>query len=169
MLDFDDATDDDAAAITTLHAAAAADLTARFGEGHWSRPAVVRRIDARPGRVRVRVGRDQGEVVTVLRLQTKKPWAIDATYFTPVDRTLYLMGLVVSAAQHGRGRGRAALEDARRVAESWPADAIRLDAYDSDAGAGAFYVKCGYTERGRVRYRGNPLVYYELLLPRDQR
>ena len=51
------------------------------------------------------------------------------------------------------------------VAAAWPADAIRLDAYDHAAGAGPFYAKCGFRERGRVVYRGNPLAYYELLLP----
>jgi hypothetical protein len=29
------------------------------------------------------------------------------------------------------------------------------------AGAGAFYARCSFSERGRVVYRGNPLVYYE--------
>ena len=26
------------------------------------------------------------------------------------------------------------------------------------------YEKCGYNERGRAIYRGNPLIYYELVL-----
>jgi hypothetical protein len=43
-------------------------------------------------------------------------------------------------------------------------DAIRLDAYDAEAGAGPFYAKCGFEERGRVVYKGDPLIYYELLL-----
>ena len=62
------------------------------------------------------------------------------------------------------GLGRSALEDARAVAEEWPADAIRLDAYDAPAGAGRFYAKCGFQERGRIVYKSDPLVYYELLL-----
>ena len=45
------------------------------------------------------------------------------------------------------------------------ADAIRLDAYDAEAGAGEFYVKCGFREVGRVAYRGVPLTYYERLIP----
>jgi hypothetical protein len=57
-----------------------------------------------------------------------------------------------------------AVADAIAVARSWPADAIRLDAYDADAGAGSFYVRCGFLERGRVVYKGDPLVYYEFLL-----
>jgi len=65
--------------------------------------------------------------------------------------------------QHS-GIGRRLLAEAIELAKAWPADAIRLDAYDADAGAGGFYAKCGYEERGRVEYRGTPLVYYELVL-----
>jgi hypothetical protein len=55
----------------------------------------------------------------------------------------------------------ATLADACTVAVQWPADAVRLDAFDADAGAGGFYARCGFAERGRV----DPLVYYERLLP----
>jgi GNAT superfamily N-acetyltransferase len=72
--------------------------------------------------------------------------------------------MAVSVAHQGQGLGSMALEDACAVTEEWPADAIRLDAYDAKAGAGAFYARCGFTERGRVVYKGNPLVYYERLL-----
>jgi GNAT superfamily N-acetyltransferase len=111
------------------------------------------------------VGRIGKRIVTVLRLATKKPWAIDVAYFTPVKRPLYLTGMAVSVAHQGQGLGRLALADACAVARAWPADAIRLDAYDAEAGAGRFYTKCGCTERGHVVYKGTPLVYYELLLP----
>ncbi|HEV8456006.1 MAG TPA: GNAT family N-acetyltransferase, partial [Gemmatimonadales bacterium] len=70
-----------------------------------------------------------------MRLATKKPWAIDVSYFTPVKRPLYLTGMAVSVAQQGQGLGRLALEDARAVAQEWPAEAIRLDAYAAEAGA----------------------------------
>ena len=161
---FDDATQEDAAELTALHSAAAADLTARFGEGHWSRAAIVRRVEGPTRFVRIRVGRERGRVVSSLRLQTKKPWAIDVSYFTPVRRALYLTGLVVDVKHQGSGVGRKALEDAVEAARAWPADAIRLDAYDAAVGAGDFYRRCGYVERGRVTYRGVPLVYFERLL-----
>jgi hypothetical protein len=45
----------------------------------------------------------------------------------------------------------------------WPSDAIRLGAYDADAGAGAFYEKCGFQEVGRATYRTVPLIYFEML------
>jgi hypothetical protein len=70
------------------------------------------------------------------------------------------------------------LAEAARVAREFPttpaAQAIRLDAYDTSdargagdgtgAGAGGFYAKAGYREVARVKYKGNPLVYFEMLL-----
>ena len=163
-LRFRDATLDDIAVIAGLQNAAAGALTARFGEGHWSSFGTERGAALAQRHARVRLGRSGKRVLTVLRLATKKPWAIDAAYFTPVKRALYLTGMAVSVAHQGEGLGRLALADASDVAREWPADAIRLDAYDAGAGAGRFYASCGYTERGRVVYKGNPLVYYELLL-----
>jgi hypothetical protein len=46
----------------------------------------------------------------------------------------------------------------------WPADAIRLDAFNADAGAGGFYRKCGFREVASVVYRNDPLLYFELVL-----
>jgi GNAT superfamily N-acetyltransferase len=163
-LTFRDATLADVAVIAALHNAAAGALTARFGAGHWSMLTTERGAAHAQRHARVRLGRDGRRVLTVLRLATKKPWAIDATYFTPVKRPLYVTGMTVSVAAQGQGLGRRAMEDARRVAKTWPADAIRLDAYDATAGAGMFYERCGFTERGRVVYKGVPLVYYETLL-----
>jgi GNAT superfamily N-acetyltransferase len=163
-LTFRDAKPADVPAIAGLHNAAAGALTAQFGEGHWSSLVTERSVMSSLRHARVRLGRSGKRIVTVLRLASKKPWAVDVSYFTPVKRPLYLTGMTVSVPHQGEGLGRFALDDARRVAREWPADAIRLDAYDAVAGAGTFYTKCGFTERGRVVYKGNPLVYYELRL-----
>jgi|SRR5687768_4391710 len=163
-LSFRDAAVEDVAAIAGLQNAAAEALTARFGAGHWSSLVTERSIELSLRHARVRLGLSGTGVLTTLRLATKKPWAIDTTYFTPVKRPLYLTGMAVSVAHQGQGLGRSALEDACATARSWPADAIRLDAYDADAGAGAFYAKCGFLGRGHVVYRGTPLAYYELVL-----
>ncbi len=168
-LKFRDATAADAPAIAALQNAAAGALTARFGVGHWSTLVSERSAVLALRHARVRVGRQGKRILTVLRLAPKKPWAIDVAYFTPVKRPLYLTGLAVSVAHHGQGLGRLALEDARAVAAAWPADAIRLDAYDAEAGAESFYAKCGFRERGRRVYKGDPLVYYELLLESPDR
>jgi len=164
QLKFRDATPADAPVIAGLQNAAAGALTARFGEGHWSGLVTERGAVLAQRHARVRVGRSGKRLLTVLRLATKKPWAIDVAYFTPVRRPLYLTGMAVSVAHQGQGLGRLALEDARAVAAAWPADAIRLDAYDAAAGAGSFYARCGFQQRGRVVYKRDPLVYYELLL-----
>ncbi len=163
-LRFRDATPADAPVIAAMQNAAAGALTARYGEGHWSGLTTERGAVLAQRHARVRVGRMGKSLVTVLRLATKKPWAIDVAYFTPVTRPLYLTGMAVSVAHQGQGLGRLALQDARAVAAAWPADAIRLDAYDAAAGAGAFYARCGYQKRGHVVYKRDPLVYYELLL-----
>ena len=64
--------------------------------------------------------------------------------------------------QH-KGVGRLCVDEALRIVREWPADALLLDAYDADAGAGEFYAKCGFREVGRTSYRSVPLIYYELL------
>lgn len=165
-LRFRDATLDDIAAVAAIQNAAAGALTARFGPGPWS--ALVSERDAALAQrhARVRIGRVGKRVLTVLRLATKKPWAIDIAYFTPVRRAVYLTGMAVAVEHQGRGLGTMALEDACIVAAEWPADAVRLDAYDAEAGAGGFYARRGFAERGRVVYKGDPLVYYERLLGR---
>ncbi|HUQ86152.1 MAG TPA: GNAT family N-acetyltransferase [Vicinamibacterales bacterium] len=153
----------DAAAIAAVRVAAADGLTREFGEGHWSahtnEAAVLR--DIRASRVlAVRAGAD---IVGTLTLQKKKPWSIDVSYFTPCAKPLYLINMAVAPEQQGRGFGRALLAEALDVARSLSADALRLDAYDSVAGAGDFYRKCGYTHVGGRSYRGVPLLYFELM------
>jgi ribosomal protein S18 acetylase RimI-like enzyme len=163
-LKFRDATLDDVAVIAALQNAVAGALTARFGPGHWSTLVSERGAALAQRHARVRVGRDGKQILTVLRLATKKPWAIDVSFFTPVRRPLYLTGMAVSVSHQRQGLGRLALEEACTIGQEWPADAIRLDAYDAEAGAGGFYARYGFTERGRVVYKGTPLVYYERLL-----
>jgi ribosomal protein S18 acetylase RimI-like enzyme len=111
--------------------------------------------------------RDRGAIVGTLTLQTKKPWAIDVSHFTPCPKALYLINMAVEPGRQRSGIGRQLLAAALTVARAFPADAIRLDAYDSDAGAGGFYRKCGYTQVGGKEYRGVPLLYLELMIGAD--
>ena len=113
---------------------------------------------------RVLVAHGEHAIVGTLRLATRKPWAIDLTYFAAAERPLYLVDMAVAPGVQRRGIGRHLLEAAVSTAEGWEADAIRLDAYDHPAGAGPFYEKCGFTEVGRSSYREVPLIYYQLLL-----
>src|SRR5215207_643681 len=160
---FREATEADTAEIATLHNAAADDLTARFGKGHWSYQSTERGVlyDLRIARVFVET--DASGITGTFKLGTRKPSAIDVSYFTSVAKPLYLQSMAVRPELQRGGVGRRLLAGAIEVAKAWPANAIRLDAYDADAGAGGFYAKCGYSERGRVVYKGTPLIYYELV------
>lgn len=104
------------------------------------------------------------EVAATLRLASKKPWAIDVSCFAPVNKAVYLHGMTVHPKFQRQGIGRQLVAQAKVVAAQWPSDAIRLDAYDSPAGATSFYASCGFREVSRVVYRGTPLVYLELVL-----
>src|SRR6266581_8697310 len=141
---FRDATKDDIAAIAALQNAAAGALTTRFAAGHWSSLVTERGAALAMRHARVRVGRSGNRILTTLRLAKKKPWAIDVSYFTPVKRPLYLTGMAVSVSHQRQGLGSLALADACTVGEAWPADAIRLDAYNAEAGAGGFYARCEF-------------------------
>lgn len=154
---------DDASAIASVRVAAADRLTRDFGEGHWSahtnEAAVARDIKAST----VLVARDRGAIVGTLTLQTKRPWAIDAQYFTPCKQPLYLINMAVTPERQRSGIGRALLADALKEARAFPAQALRLDAYEGPAGSGEFYRRCGYTAVGGKSYRGVPLLYFELM------
>ena len=155
---------DDAAEIARLRNEVAADLTHRYGKGHWSHVSTENGIRSSIERSHVYVAWHEGRIVATLTLQTKKPWAIDRRYFANVKRPLYLLAMAVAADLHGKGIGRQCLDETCAIARRWPADAIFLDAYDAEAGAGEFYRKCGFQEVGRVIYRGTPLIYYQMLL-----
>src|ERR1035437_7340522 len=61
----------------------------------------------------------------------------ETTYREWIKRFIFFNG-----KRHPREMGPPEVE---RIAKAWPADAIRLDAYDAEAGAGPFYASCGWT------------------------
>jgi GNAT superfamily N-acetyltransferase len=155
---------EDAAALAALHTAVAENLTQLYGPGVWSIKTSEKGILHAMRTSHVFVAREGAEIVATWRLATKKPWAIDVRYFSPCSRPLYLLAMAVAPARHREGIGRKCLEEATRAAREWPADAVRLDAFDAEAGAGGFYARCGWAEVGRTSYRNSPLIYYEFLL-----
>lgn len=159
------ASEEDARELATLRTAVADDLTRQYGHGHWSANVTESGERQSVKTSRILVARDDDRtILATLRLATKKPWAIDKSYFTNVRRPLYLTDMAVAPRLQRCGIGRRLLEEAKAVALDWPGDALRLDAYDHAAGAGPFYAKAGFREVGHVTYRGVPLIYFELLL-----
>jgi GNAT superfamily N-acetyltransferase len=161
---FATAVDADAEDLAALRTAVADRLTRDFGPGHWSGAVTAKTVLRAMRSAHVIVAREGSRIVGTLRLATKKPWAIDPRYFTHVRRPVYLTDMAVEPAVQRMGIGRQLLREATAVATAWPADAIRLDSYAANAGAGPFYAKCGLREVGRVTYRGTPLIYFEKVL-----
>jgi GNAT superfamily N-acetyltransferase len=154
----------DVPALAALHTSAAEDLTSRYGKGPWSMKTNEKGVLHAMRTSQVFVARDGKELVGTLRLTTTKPWAIDINYFSQSGRPLYLLSMAVAPGRQRQGIGRRCLEEAKRLAQSWPADSLRLDAYDADAGAGPFYARCGFRVVGRNTYRSVPLIYFEAVL-----
>ena len=161
------ATADDIPGIVAVRVKASEHLTGRFGAGHWSGLASERGVawEIRQGG-KTLIARRGKTIVATLKIATRKPWAIDVSYFTQCRQPWYLTNMAVDPAHQGLGIGTRCVMAAIKAVREEGGDAVRLDAYDAEAGAGAFYVKCGFTERGRVTYRITPLVYYEKLLTR---
>jgi ribosomal protein S18 acetylase RimI-like enzyme len=154
----------DAQEIAALRVAAADDLTSRYGKGFWSSNTTDKGVLFGMKHGKILIATKAGTIVGTLTLSGRKPWAIDTGYFTKVKTPVYLTSMAVDPKLQKQGIGRALLDAAVEKAKAWPGQSIRLDAFDSDAGAGEFYAKSGYTEVGRAVFRQVPLIYYELLL-----
>ena len=154
----------DAPILAALHTSVAERLTKLHGAGPWSTNTSEKGVLFAMRNSKVFVARLDSEIVGTFRLTTKKPWAIDTTYFTPCKKPLYLLAMAVVPDRQRQGIGRLCLEEAKKIAKAWPTDALRLDAYDAKAGGGGFYERRGWAERGRTVYRGAPLIYYEFVL-----
>jgi GNAT superfamily N-acetyltransferase len=163
-LTFSIATPADAPPWPPLHIAAAADLTLRRGHGFWSSVTTERSVIANMRYARVVIARKGKTILGTIRLANKQPWAIDVSYFTPVKKAIYLAGMAVAPRLQRQGIGRQLLEQAVAQARARPAGAIRLDAFDADAGAGPFCARCGFRETARVAYSEALLIYFELVL-----
>ncbi len=158
------ATSDLAPALAELHNAVAEHLTREHGTGPWSSKTSEKGVLQAMRTSRVFVAREGSSIVGTLRLAAKKPWAIDTGYFTACEKPLYLLAMAITPSRQRQGLGKKCIAAVAKFARAWPADALRLDAYDAPAGAGPFYARCDFTEVGRATYRNAPLIYYELLL-----
>ena len=158
------ATTKDAKAIAQLRTATNERLTRDFGKGPWSSKVSEKGVLYALRISRVFIVQDNQTIIGTFQLATKKPWSIDKSYFADSRKPLYLTAMAVEPDRQRGGIGRGMLEQVKTIARKWSGDAIRLDAYDLKGGAGEFYSKCGYQERGRATYRGTPLIYYELLI-----
>ncbi len=152
--------------VRSILVAAADDLTARFGEGHWSGVRTIATLQKYAGSGTLYVIEADAIVVGTLRLTDLKiGFYRNAWFARPKDPAGYLLDMAVSPDRQHRGLGRRAMEQAERLARQGGLRAIRLDAYQGPAGAGGFYRKCGYDLVHKGEMRGVALEYFEKLLP----
>jgi GNAT superfamily N-acetyltransferase len=153
----------DARAIAALRTAVAEDMTQYHGQGHWSacpsKAEVTRQLRAS----HVLVARHAEKIVGTVRLATANPQIFDSGAFTPVQSSLYVLGLAVAPECRRQGVGRQLMAAAKGVARARQAQALWLDAYDSEVGAGPFYVRCDFRLVGPGKHKDLSLVYYEWL------
>jgi predicted N-acetyltransferase YhbS len=162
-LSFRLATEDDVPAVLKLRLAVDADQAERFGEERYTTAITEKSVTRNLRSSRTIVACRRGRIVGAVRMQTKKPWAVNLKYFTPVCNAVYLHDVNVHPDEQRSGIGRRLMRRVKAVAKEWPVEAIRLDAYDGPAGAGPFYEKCGFRNIGHAVYRGVPLAYFELV------
>ena len=156
------ATNADAAAIAALRMASARRLTERFGAGTWSFTMDTEGgVQAELRSSTILLVRDENLVIGSLRLATRNPWLGNTDFFTPCDRPIFLTSMVISPKRQREGIGRQFLQEARRVAGEMGGEALRLDSYAGPAGAGEFYLKCGFREVRRGDYNGTALIWFE--------
>jgi GNAT superfamily N-acetyltransferase len=154
----------DAPAVHAIRAAAAADLTARFGEGHWSRVARADRIrDKADGSLHL-IEQDASPVATFVLTDRKIGFYRAAWVADPKHRAGYLLHLAVHPSLQRTGIGRYAIGQAEQLARSGDLQALRFDAYRGEVGASAFYLKCGYRLVHSGEIRGVELDYFEKTL-----
>lgn len=163
-LSFRFATEGDIPGLLRLRRAVDVDQARRFGTDRWSTTITAKSVARGLKSSRVLVAIRHRRIIGTLRMETKKPWAIDLRYFTPAAKAVYLHDVDVDPQFQRLGVGRQLFEYATTAAREWPVDAIRVDAYDGLSGAGPFYARCGFAEVGRTVYRGVPLVYFEFVI-----
>ena len=154
------------AAIHALSSAASADLTDRFGSGHWSKVTARKTLRKAVGDRTLYVIEKGRQLVGTFRLSDKKIGFYRKAWFSwPQDPAGYLRDMAVHPAHQRRGIGRQAMKAIERHAGREGLRAVRFDAYEGGAGAGSFYRKCGYSLVQRGTINGVPLEYYEKTLP----
>lgn len=155
----------DATIVRGLRAAAAEELTHRYGEGHWSEVFALTTIRKHIAEKEIFLVDIDTSPVATFELQTKKPfWYSEDWFAEPGAPALYLLHMAVSPARQRQGIGRNIMRGIEDMARDAVCRAVRFDAYDSVAGAGAFYQNCGYALMHTGSFNGVALEYYEKCL-----
>ena len=156
---------EDVRAVREIRLRAAEDLTARYGVGHWSGVSTLRTLKKRALEQPIFAIENDGAMVGTFTLSEKKIGFYRKSWFAqPEDPAIYLTDMAIDPAEQRKGSGRWCMKRIESIARSSGLRAVRFDAYDAPAGAGAFYRKCGYTRVHRGSIGATALEYYEKTL-----
>lgn len=152
----------DLPAIQLLRQRTADTLVAAHGEGHWGwvpdRANLVREMKRRDFYVVLA----DDVVVGTFKLSSKAPGFFNLAQFAdPKASATYLTGMAIDPTFQRQRIGRWCMAWIESHALITGSKAVRLDAYDHAAGAGPFYERCGYSNRGPLVFNGVKLMLYE--------
>src|SRR5689334_21972920 len=121
-LTFAIATHANAPEIAAMRNSVSEHLTKQYGIGHWSSMTSERGVQLGiTNTSKVLMALKGKEIVGVLTLAQKKPWAMDVVYFTPVKkRALYLTAMAVKPGLQKSGVGGQLIDEAKKFAADWP-------------------------------------------------
>jgi GNAT superfamily N-acetyltransferase len=94
---------------------------------------------------------DEGRYDAAVAESGGEPIAYVVWRHDPDDGDVYVRQFFVAGAHRGQGLGRRLFE--RAVDELWPGQPLRLDVYDSNPAAGAFWERMGFAPYSRLMRR----------------
>ena len=116
-LSFRFASEADIPALLELRLAIDADQAERFGDERYTTTITEKSVARNLKSSRTVVASRRGRIVGGVRIETKKPWAIDLEYFTPVRKAVYLHDVNVHPDLQRSGIGRQLLNRVTVVAK----------------------------------------------------
>ena len=153
-----------------MRIASAEKLAVEIGPGKWSgtvkNQAIRERIrNADPENLRAQtiyVACQNGEAVGSVVVSTFLPSFFKGNLWRePKAGALGVFNLVVHPNHRRQGIGRALMAGVEGLANTHEIPFVRLDAYESNPGAVAFYQAIGYDERATITLRTTRLVLFE--------
>ena len=156
MLRIDFAQPSDARELVALHDAVAAEVTARLGQGHWSKLTrlermreSIKRSDGQPSSRNVFVAREAGVIVATVTISHRGMhlWK-RSLWEEPKEPGLAAFSLAVLPSRYRQGLGRIMMQFTEEEAEDAGLKWVRLDAYTNNPDSNAFYQALGYANRG---------------------
>ena len=111
QIKLEEADANDASDVAAIRNAAAEELTAQFGKGHWSSQVSDKGVLFQMKYGTVFLLRRNKKPVATLTLSKKKPWAHDRSYFTACQNPRYLTGMAVVPDLQRKGIGASGLTE----------------------------------------------------------